>query len=61
MQFVEKASWIERFNATTTWALDGISFWFVLLTAFITVMVVDRRLGSHHRARQPVHGRVPDS
>lgn len=40
MQFVEKASWIERFNVSYHIGLDGISFWFVLLTAFINVVVV---------------------
>jgi NADH-quinone oxidoreductase subunit M len=40
MQFVENASWIARFNVNYHLGLDGISFWFVLLTAFITVVVV---------------------
>ncbi|MBO9648590.1 MAG: NADH-quinone oxidoreductase subunit M [Variovorax sp.] len=40
MQFVEKTSWIERFNVNYHVGLDGISFWLVLLTAFITVIVV---------------------
>ena len=40
MQFVEKASWIARFNIHYHLGLDGISFWFVPLTAFITVVVV---------------------
>ncbi len=40
MQFVEKAPWIERFNVNYHLGLDGISFWFVLLTAFINVVVV---------------------
>ena len=40
MQFVEKASWIERFNVFYHLGLDGLSLWFVLLTAFITVIVV---------------------
>lgn len=40
MQFVEKASWIERFNVNYTLGVDGISLWFVLLTAFINVIVV---------------------
>ncbi|WP_298923084.1 NADH-quinone oxidoreductase subunit M [uncultured Ramlibacter sp.] len=40
MQFVEKAPWIERFNIFYHLGLDGISFWFVPLTAFITVIVV---------------------
>jgi NADH-quinone oxidoreductase subunit M len=40
MQFVEKSPWIERFNVHYHIGLDGISFWFVLLTAFINVVVV---------------------
>lgn len=40
MQFVENAPWIERFNVNYHLGLDGISFWFVLLTAFINVIVV---------------------
>jgi NADH-quinone oxidoreductase subunit M len=40
MQFVEKTSWIERFNISYHVGLDGISFWLVLLTAFITMIVV---------------------
>lgn len=39
-QFVEKMLWIERFNVHYHLGLDGISFWFVPLTAFITVIVV---------------------
>ena len=40
MQFVENAVWIERFNVNYHLGLDGISLWFVLLTAFINVIVV---------------------
>lgn len=40
MQFVEKDSWIARFNVSYHLGVDGISLWFVLLTAFITVVVV---------------------
>ncbi|MEQ4617978.1 MAG: NADH-quinone oxidoreductase subunit M [Corticimicrobacter sp.] len=40
MQFVEKASWIETFNVFYHLGVDGISLWFVLLTAFITIIVV---------------------
>ena len=40
LQFVEKAPWIERFNANYHLGVDGLSVWFVLLTAFITVVVV---------------------
>ena len=40
MQFVEKGSWIARFNVNYHVGVDGISLWFVLLTAFINVVVV---------------------
>ncbi|MEO7548571.1 MAG: NADH-quinone oxidoreductase subunit M, partial [Ramlibacter sp.] len=40
MQFVEKAPWIDAFNVFYHLGVDGISFWFVPLTAFITVIVV---------------------
>ena len=40
MQFVEKASWIARFNVNYHIGVDGISLWFVLLTAFINVVVI---------------------
>ena len=40
MQFVEKGPWIQRFNVDYHLGVDGISLWFVLLTAFINVVVV---------------------
>ena len=40
MQFVEKAAWIERFSAFYHLGVDGISVWFIVLTAFINVIVV---------------------
>jgi NADH-quinone oxidoreductase subunit M len=40
MQFVEKLPWIDRFNVHYHLGVDGISVWFVLLTAFITIIVV---------------------
>jgi len=40
MQFVENHAWIERFNIRYHLGVDGISMWFVPLTAFITVIVV---------------------
>ncbi len=40
MQFVEKSPWIDRFNVNYHLGVDGISLWFVLLTAFINVVVV---------------------
>ena len=40
MQFVEKTPWLERFNVNYHMGVDGISVWFVILTAFITMVVV---------------------
>jgi NADH-quinone oxidoreductase subunit M len=40
LQFVEQADWIERFHITYHLGVDGISMWFVVLTALITVIVV---------------------
>jgi NADH-quinone oxidoreductase subunit M len=40
MQFVESADWITRFKITYHLGVDGISVWFVVLSAFITVIVV---------------------
>ncbi len=40
MQFVEKLDWIPRFNVHYHLGVDGLSMWFVPLTAFITVIVV---------------------
>jgi NADH-quinone oxidoreductase subunit M len=40
MQYQEKLPWIERFNVNYHLGVDGISVWFVLLTAFITIVVV---------------------
>lgn len=40
MQFVERAPWIARFNVNYHLGVDGISLWFVLLTAFINVVVI---------------------
>ena len=40
LQFQENLVWIERFNVHYFLGVDGISVWFVLLTAFITVIVV---------------------
>ncbi|MDM4765310.1 NADH-quinone oxidoreductase subunit M [Pelomonas sp. SE-A7] len=40
MQFAENLPWIERFNIRYHLGVDGISMWFVPLTAFITVIVV---------------------
>ncbi len=40
LQFVEKGSWIQRLNVNYHVGVDGISLWFVLLTAFINLVVV---------------------
>ncbi|TXG02364.1 NADH-quinone oxidoreductase subunit M [Massilia arenae] len=40
MQFYEQAAWIERFNIFYRLGVDGLSLWFVPLTAFITIIVV---------------------
>jgi NADH-quinone oxidoreductase subunit M len=40
LQFVEKSAWIERFNIFYSLGIDGLSLWFVPLTAFITIIVV---------------------
>ena len=40
MQFQESLAWIDRFNVHYRLGVDGISVWFVLLTAFITLIVV---------------------
>ncbi len=40
MQFTERQPWIGRFNVWYLLGVDGLSVWFVLLTAFITVIVV---------------------
>ena len=57
MQFVEKLPWIARFNVHYHLGVDGLSLWFVPLTAFITVIVViagweviDERVAQYHGA-----------
>jgi NADH-quinone oxidoreductase subunit M len=40
MQFVEMSGWVQRFNMNYHLGVDGISLWFVLLTAFINVVVI---------------------
>src|ERR1041384_7511551 len=54
MQFYEVASWIERFNVFYKLGVDGLSLWFIPLTAFITIIVVlaawqviDERIGQY--------------
>ena len=40
MQFAESHEWIAAFNIVYKLGIDGLSLWFVPLTAFITVIVV---------------------
>ncbi len=40
LQFVEKLNWIDRYNAFYHLGVDGLSVWFVILTAFITIIVI---------------------
>jgi NADH-quinone oxidoreductase subunit M len=40
LQFQEKLGWIERFNVNYHLGVDGLSVWFVWLTALITIIVV---------------------
>jgi len=40
VQFVEKMPWIGRFNINYFLGIDGLSLWFIPLTAFITLIVV---------------------
>ena len=40
MQFIENTPWINRFNIRYSLGIDGLSLWFLPLTAFITVLVV---------------------
>jgi NADH-quinone oxidoreductase subunit M len=40
MQYAERLDWVPRFNIHYALGVDGLSMWFVPLTAFITVIVV---------------------
>ena len=40
MQFYEVSPWIERFNIFYRLGVDGLSLWFIPLTAFITIIVI---------------------
>jgi len=40
LQMVESGLWVARFNIFYRLGVDGLSLWFVILTAFITVVVV---------------------
>ena len=39
-QFVEQVAWIDRFQIQYFLGIDGISLWFIPLTALITIVVV---------------------
>jgi len=40
MQFVEKVNWIPRYDINYYLGVDGISVWFIVLTAFINIFIV---------------------
>ena len=40
LQMVESGLWMARFNVFYRLGVDGLSLWFVILTAFITVVVI---------------------
>jgi NADH-quinone oxidoreductase subunit M len=40
MQFIEKAVWIQQFSVSYFLGVDGLSMWFIPLTALITIFVV---------------------
>ena len=40
MQFVEQQAWIPAFNIQYYLGVDGISLWLVLLTTFLTPLVI---------------------
>ena len=50
MQFVEKSNWIPAFAVMYHLGVDGISLWFVLLTAFITIIVITSRIAQYMAA-----------
>jgi NADH:ubiquinone oxidoreductase subunit 4 (subunit M) len=57
MQFEERTAWIEAFNIHYHLGVDGISMLFVILNAFITVLVViagwsviESRVGQYYAA-----------
>jgi NADH-quinone oxidoreductase subunit M len=57
LQFVERAAWIERLDAYYHLGVDGISLWFVPLTAFITLIVllagwqvIETKVGQYYAA-----------
>ena len=53
MQFQENLPWIERFNVRYHLGVDGISVWFVLLTAFFVGNAVVAEFVAELRAYAP--------
>ncbi|MBX3041365.1 MAG: NADH-quinone oxidoreductase subunit M [Bdellovibrionaceae bacterium] len=53
LQFVEKHMWIERFGIQYFLGIDGISLWLVILTTFLTPVVI---LGSWTSIEKRVRG-----
>ncbi len=53
LQLVERYAWISRFGISYFLALDGISLWLVLLTTFLTPIVI---LGSWNAIQERVRG-----
>jgi len=51
LQLVEKAAWVPTFGINYFVGIDGISFWLVILSAFLTPLVV---LGSWHAIEKNV-------
>ncbi|MGC8466965.1 MAG: NADH-quinone oxidoreductase subunit M [Acidithiobacillus sp.] len=49
MQFVERVPWIPSLNIDYHLGVDGISLWFVLLTSFLTILVVISSWTNVHR------------
>ncbi|MBI4518935.1 MAG: NADH-quinone oxidoreductase subunit M [Deltaproteobacteria bacterium] len=49
MQFVESAAWIPQFNIRYQVGIDGISLWLVLLTTFLTPLVIVAGWGDVHK------------
>lgn len=57
LQFVERHMWIERFGIQYFFGVDGISLWLIILTTFLTPIVIlgswtaiDRRVRGFHAA-----------
>ena len=51
MQFSERVAWIPALNIFYHLGIDGISLWFILLTSFLTVLVI---IGSWRNVRERV-------